>query len=105
MAEMFAGIVDKARDCFKDSTGFVLVIAGNAATTAIVEAVRTWAPEWTEGVADETIAAVVGFIVFNWGDRIHERLTPFGFGMFIAGTGAWASAWVAPLFAMLKKAG
>lgn len=105
MSEILGGIVEKAKSCVEDSTGLLLVIAGQAATTALVEAVRTWAPEVTEGVADETVASVAGFLLFYFGDRIHPRLKSLGFGILLAGIGAWASAWIAPLFEMLKKKG
>jgi hypothetical protein len=103
MAEVLGGLVSKARECFSDTVDLLLVILGVASTSAVVEAVRSWLPEQTKTVAEETLASVIGFLLWYFGDKIHKRLTPFGFGIFLAGIGAWASSWVAPLFEMLKK--
>jgi hypothetical protein len=103
MAEVLGGLVSKARECFTDTIDLLLVILGVASTSAIVEAVRSWLPEQTAGVTEETLASVIGFILWYFGSKIHKRLSPFGFGVFLAGIGAWASSWVAPLFSFLKK--
>ncbi|MCM8802833.1 MAG: hypothetical protein NC827_05955 [Candidatus Omnitrophica bacterium] len=103
MAEFLGGLVTKARESIKDTLDFVLVIVGVSASSAVVEAVRSWFPEPTTGIADETVTSVVGFLLWYFGDKIHPRLSPFGFGIFLTGVGAWASSWIAPLFAFLKK--
>jgi len=103
MAEVLGGLVSKARECFTDTIDLLLVILGVASTSAVVEAVRSWLPEQTTGVTEETLASVIGFILWYFGGKIHKRLVPFGFGIFLAGIGSWASSWVAPLFAFLKK--
>lgn len=102
--EILAGFVAKIRTAITDTMDFVLAIAGAGASSAIVEVVRSWLPEQTEGLADETVAAAAGFVLFYFGDRIHRRLVPFGLGVFLAGVGAWSSEWVAGIILMLKKA-
>lgn len=101
--DILRGLIDKAREAVEDTTGFVLVVAGAGASMALVEVVRSWLPEQTEGMADEAIAAAMGFALFYFGERIHPRLRSFGFGVFIAGVGAWSSEWISGLLAMLKK--
>ena len=103
MAEVLKGVVDKAREAMKDGTDLVLAIIGAGSATAVLEVVRSWFPEQTEAIADETLAAGIGFALFYWGDRIHPRLVPFGFGVFLAAIGAWSSEWVAGIILMLKK--
>ena len=103
MSEILAGVVTKSRAALTDGTDLLLVIAGAGSSAALVEVIRSWIPEQTEGMADETVVAIAGFIMFYYGNRIHERLTAFGFGVFIAGVGAWSSEWVAGIIGMLAK--
>ena len=105
MAEILGGIVTKARDSIKDGVDLLLVIVGAGASSAVVEVIRSWLPEQTEGMADEALVTAVGFLLFYYGDRIHPKLVPFGFGILIAGVGAWSSEWVAGILLMLKKKG
>ena len=103
MSEVLGGVISKIREAVTDSIDLVLLVAGAGASGAVVEVVRSWLPEQTEGMADETIAAVVGFILFYWGDRISRRLVPFGLGVFLAGVGAWSSEYVSGIISMLAK--
>jgi hypothetical protein len=101
MAEIFGGIVEKAR--LRDSIDLILAIAGAGSSGALVDVVRSWLPEQTKGMTDETLAAVASFLIFYFGGRIHPRLTPFGFGAFLASVGAWAGGYLSGLWEMLKK--
>ena len=103
MAEVLGGIVAKARSALTDGIDFVLAIIGSGASASVVEVVKSWFPEQTEGISDETLAAVVSFLIFYFGDRIHRRLTPFGLGMFLASVGAWSAEYTASIFEMFKK--
>lgn len=95
--------MDKARAALTTSVDLLLVIAGAGASSALVELIRSWLPEQTEGMADETLAAAMGFLLFYFGDRISPRLVPFGLGAFLAGVGAWSSEWISGIILMLKK--
>ena len=103
MSQLLAGVVTKARAAIVDTVDLLLVIAGAGASAALAEVVRGWLPEQTEGMEDETIVAIAGFVLFYWGDKIHAKLIPFGFGVLISGIGAWSSEWVAGIILMLKK--
>jgi len=103
MAEVLGGIISKIRAAVTDSIDLILLIAGAGSSGAIVEVVKSWLPEQTAGMEDETIAAVVGFLLFYFGDRIHRRLVPFGLGVFLSGVGAWSSSYVEGIISMLKK--
>ena len=103
MAEVLGGLVSKARDAIRDEFDLLLAILGAGAPAAVVEAVRSWFPEQTEGIGDETLAAIIGFVIWYFGGRIHPRLVPFGFGMFLASVGAWSEGLVSQLLGMLKK--
>jgi len=100
-----AGIIAKAKAALADGVDLMLAVAGAGAVSSLLEVVRSWFPEQTKDIADETLAAAIGFALFYFGDRLHRRLAPFGLGVFIAGVGAWASAWVSGIILMLKKAG
>ena len=103
MAEVLGGIVAKARAAISDGLDFLLVIVGVGATASIIEAVRSWFPEQTEGIGDETLGAIIGFLLFYFGDRIHRRLTPFGLGVFLESLGAWSEGMVREIFKVFKK--
>lgn len=103
MAEILGGIVAKARAAMTDGIDLLLAVIGAGASASVVEVVRSWFPEQTEGLTDETLAAAIGFALFYFGDRIHPRLVPFGFGVFLSSVGAWSSEWVAGIISMLKK--
>lgn len=103
MSEIFSGIIEKARGSITDGTDLLLAIAGAGSLAALVEVIRSWLPEQTAGMEDETVAMVAGFLLFYFGDRIHPKLVPFGLGAFLSGVGAWSSEWVAGIILMLKK--
>lgn len=103
MSEILAGIVEKAKAAITDGTDLILVVVGAGAPMALIGVIRSWAPEQTEGIADETLAAGVGFALFYFGDRIHKRLVPFGLGLFLASVGAWTSEFTEGLIGMLTK--
>lgn len=104
MSEVLSGIVAKAREAMTDGIDLILVIAGEGGAAALLEVVRSWFPEQTTTIADETLTAAIGFALFYWGGRIHKRVVPFGFGVFLAGVGAWSATWVAQAILTLKKA-
>ena len=103
MSEILSGVVEKARGAITDGTELIAAVAGAGASAALVEVVRSWLPGQTEGMEDETVAAIAGFLCFYYGDRLHRLLVPFGFGAFLAGVGAWSSEWVEGIILMLKK--
>jgi len=103
MAEIVGGITGKAQRAVRDTTGLVCVILGEAAAKAVVDVVKSWAPDFAKNLTDEALASIVGFVMFYFGDKIHDRLSAFGLGVFLSGVGAYASGWVAPLMEMFKR--
>ena len=103
MAEILGGIVAKARAALTDGIDLLLAVAGAGGSAAVVEVVKSWFPEQTAGLTDESIGAIIGFVLFYWGDRIHRRLVPFGLGVFLSSVGAWTSEWVSSVISMLTK--
>lgn len=103
MSEILGGIVAKAREAVKDGTGFALTVVGAGISASLAEIVRSWLPEQTKGVSDETVASVASFLLFYYGDKIHPRLVPIGFGAFMDSIGAWSSAYTKGIIDMLKK--
>lgn len=101
--KILGGIIDKMRAAITDTTDFLLIIAGAGSSAAVVAVVKSWFPEQTATIADETLAMGVGFALFYFGDRIHPRLVPFGLGVFIASIGAFASEWIGSVILMLQK--
>ena len=103
MAEVLKGVVDKVKAGITDEVDLILVIVGVGGSAAIAEVVKTWFPEQTADMGDETIVAIVGFLLFYFGDRLHARVVPLGIGVFLAGVGAMSEELVAGAFEMLKK--
>jgi len=103
MAEFLGGIVARARMAITDWIDFLLVLAGAGTSATVVEIVRSWFPEQTKDIKDETLATAIGFLLFYFGGRIHSRLTAFGLGVFIASAGAWVGEYVKGFLEMLKK--
>lgn len=103
MSEILGGVVEKAKGAITDGTSLIAAIAGAGSSGALVEVVRSWLPGQTEGMGDEAVAAIAGFLLFYYGDRVHPLLVPFGFGAFLSGVGAWSSEWVEGIILMLKK--
>ena len=103
MSEILGGIVEKAQGAITDGTELIVAVAGAGSSGALIEVVRSWLPSQTEGMADETVAAAAGFLLFYYGDRVHRLLVPFGFGAFLSGVGAWSAEFVEGIVLMLKK--
>lgn len=103
MAEVLGDIMGKARAALTDTFDLILVIAGAGASLTIAEIIKSWFPEQTKDVKDETLAAAAGFAMFYFGNRIHPRLVPFGLGVLLASAGAWISEWVSGALSALKK--
>lgn len=103
MSEITREIVEKAKLAIQTDSDLVAAIAGAGSITALVEVVRSWAPTQTEGMEDETVAAIAGFALFYYGERIHRLASPFGFGAFLSGVGVWSSEFTADILLALKK--
>jgi len=95
-------LVAKARGCITDALDFGLVVAGAGSSVAITDLVRAYLPEQTKDLTDETIQAGIGFALFYWGDKVHPRVPPFGFGVLLAGLGSWSSEFLTTAFTWLK---
>ena len=100
---MLEAIVDKAKATIDDGFDLGLVVAGSGGAGALAAVVKSWLPEQTEGMADETVAAVAGGLLWYFGDRLHDRLVPFGFGVLLEGVGGMSQEWVSGIIEMLKK--
>jgi len=105
MAAMLTGIVEKARGAITSGTDLILAVVGAGASAALVTVIKSWLPEQTAGMEDDTIAAIAGFLLFYYGDRIHPMLVPFGLGAFLSGVGAWSAEWTEGFILMLQKKG
>ena len=99
--EFLKGIVEKAK--IDDAMDLGLAVVGAGASASLVEVVRSWLPEQTEGMADEALATAVSALIFLFGDKLHARLTPFGLGALLSSAGAWSAEYTKGLFAMLMK--
>ncbi len=101
--DILAGVVEKAKGAIVTQTDLIAAVVGAGSIAAMIEVIRSWAPGQTEGMADETVAAVGGFLLFYYGERFHPLLVPFGFGAFLSGVGAWSSEFTEGIILMLKK--
>jgi len=104
MSEVLGGLVSKARATITDSLDLLLVFVGVGATDSLLAVVRSWFPEQTAGMTDEQLTAVIGFLIWYFGDRIHSRLVPFGFGVLASGVGEMLSGYISGIIESFKKA-
>lgn len=89
---MLEDLVYKFTSSVTDLTDLVLVLVGAGASGAIIEFAKKYIP--VEGMSDEMLTTVLGFILWYYGDRISEKLVPLGLGLFIAGAGSYVGEWV-----------
>jgi len=68
-ADILAGVVEKAKGAIVTQTDLIAAIAGAGSVAALVTVIRSWAPGQTEGMTDETVAAIGGLCC----RRIRER--------------------------------
>lgn len=101
--DILAGIVQRAQATIGDGTDMALVVGGAAGAAAVLEVVRSWFPEQTADISDEVLAVIAGGVMWYYGERLHERLVPVGFGVAVTGAGGWSSEWVSGIITMLKK--
>jgi hypothetical protein len=101
--DILAGIVKRAQATIGDGTDMALVVGGAAGAEAVLEVVRSWFPEQTADISDEVLAIIAGGAMWYFGDRLHERLVPVGFGVVVTGAGGVSSEWVSGIITMLKK--
>jgi len=104
MAEpILEGLVVKAQATIGDGTDFALVVGGASGAAAVLEVVRSWFPEQTADISDEVLAVIAGGLMWYYGERLHERLVPVGFGVAVTGAAGWSEEWVSGIITMLKK--
>ena len=97
------GIVEKARATIDDGVDLALVVAGSGGAGALAGVVKSWLPEQTKDMTDEVVAMVAGGLLWYFGDRVHDRLVPFGFGVLVEGVGGMTEEWVSGIIEMLEK--
>jgi len=101
---MLENLVAKARATVTDGIDLVLLFIGNGSAETVLELIKSWIPEQAAALTDEQLTAVIGFVMWYWGDRIHHRLVPFGFGVFTNGAGKLIAPMVTGILESFKKA-
>lgn len=96
-------VTAKARATVTDTIDLILVLAGSGSADAVLNIVKSWLPEQTAGLTDEQLMAIVGFVLWYWGDKIHRRVVPFGFGVFVQGGGQIVGPMVSGLLQSFTK--
>lgn len=96
-------IVVKSQAAISNGTDLALVVGGAAGAAAILEVIRSWAPDQTADITDEVLAVVAGLVMLKYGERIDDRLVSVGLGVAITGAGGWSQEWVSGIISMLKK--
>lgn len=100
---MLEGITSKARTTITDGIDLLLVFVGSGTADTVLEIIKSWVPEQAKGLTDEQLMAVVGFILWYWGDKIHRRVVPFGFGILVQGAGKIVGPMVAGFLSGFTK--
>lgn len=101
--DFLAGLVAKSQATIGDGTDLALVVGGASGAAAILEVVRSWFPEQTADISDEVLAIIAGGLIWYYGERLHERLVPVGFGVVVTGAAGWSEEWTSGIIQMLKK--
>ena len=101
--DFLAGLVKKSRATIGDGTDLALVVGGASGAAAVLTVVRSWFPEQTSDISDEVLAVIAGGLLWYYGERIHERLVPVGFGVAVVGAAGWSEEWVSGIISMLEK--
>lgn len=101
--DILGGLVAKSQATIADGTDLALVVGGAAGAAAVLEVVRSWFPEQTADISDEVLALIAGGLIWYYGERLHERLVPIGFGVAVTGAAGWSEEWVSGIIQMLKK--
>ena len=97
MSEFLSDLPLKVSETITDWTDLILCIIGSGAAGVIYGYVKKYIPA---EIPDEAGIAVVGLLIWLYGDRIWDKLPALGFGMFLAGVSAWVGAKIEE---MLKK--
>jgi|YelNatPaOPRAMG01_1025707.scaffolds.fasta_scaffold06577_20 hypothetical protein len=77
----------KAGMTIGDSIDLLLVLAGSGSAATVLEIVKSWMPSIGGTLTDEQLMTALGFVLWWWGDKIHRRIVPFGFGILVQGGG------------------
>ena len=101
--DFLEGLIKKSQATIGDGTDLALVVGGAAGAAAVLEVVRSWFPDQTADITDEVLAIIAGGLIWYYGERLHERLVPVGFGVVVTGAGGWSEEWVSGIIQMLKK--
>jgi len=101
--DILGGIVKRAQATIGDGTDMALVVGGAAGAEAVLEVVRSWFPDQTADITDEVLAIIAGGLLWYYGERLHERLVPVGFGVAVVGAAGWSEEWVSGIISMLEK--
>ena len=101
--DFLAGLVEKAQATISDGTDLALVVGGASGAAAVLEVVRSWFPEQTADISDEVLAIIAGGLLWYFGERLHEKLVPVGFGVVVTGAAGWSEEWVSGIITMLAK--
>ncbi len=97
------GLVERAQATISDGTDLALVVGGASGAAAILTVVRSWFPEQTSDISDEVLAIIAGGVLWYFGERLHEKLVPVGFGVVVTGAAGWSEEWVSGIISMLEK--
>jgi hypothetical protein len=92
----------KASMTIGDSVDLLLVLAGSGSAASVLEIVKSWLPTGAT-LTDEQLMTALGFVLWWWGDKIHRRVVPFGFGILVQGGGQIVGPMVSGLLSSFTK--
>lgn len=95
MYMVLGDLTTKFNQAVLDEIDFFLVLIGSGSSQKILELVKQYLPvEGFADLGDDALMAIIGYLAWNYGDRLHPRLVPLGLGMFIAGAGSFIGEFV-----------
>lgn len=82
-------IVELIRGSLVDDVDAVLFIGSVETADKILDWLRTWVPA---EIPDEILAALAGYAMIKYGDRVHPKLKPVGAGLLVRAIGAYVGS-------------
>lgn len=77
------------RESVTDDVDAVLFIGSVETADRLVDWLRGWVPA---DIPDEILAAIAGWLMVKYGDRLHPKIKPVGAGLMVRAIGAYVGS-------------
>lgn len=77
------------RESITDDVDAVLFIGSVETADRLVDWLKSWVPA---EIPDEILAAVAGYVMVKYGNRLHPKIKPIGAGLMVRAIGAYVGS-------------